>query len=131
MPQLGTVRDHMTKDLVTARPDTPAYEAIVLLLKNGISGMPVVDEEGKVVGILTERDCLKTLVQAQYHEQPTALVGELMTVDMETVGPDTTILEAAAAFVERRHRRLPVIDKGRLVGQISRRDILRAIQQLR
>ncbi|NIO47266.1 MAG: CBS domain-containing protein, partial [Planctomycetales bacterium] len=76
--------DYMAKELVTVQPDTSAYDAIGLLLKHQISGMPVVDASGKLVGILSERDCLKTLLDAQYHELPTAQVKDLMTAEVRT-----------------------------------------------
>jgi len=123
--------DYMVKELVTVRPETDAYDAIGLLLKHRISGMPVVDEAGNLVGILSERDCLKTLLEAQYHNLPTALVKDLMSTETTTITPDTDILKVADLFLNERFRRLPVVDKGRLVGQISRRDVLRAIQEVR
>ncbi|MFH1924326.1 MAG: CBS domain-containing protein [Planctomycetota bacterium] len=123
--------DYMVKELVTVCPETDAYDAIGLLLKHRISGMPVVDEAGNLVGILSERDCLKTLLEAQYHNLPTALVKDLMSTGATTITPDTDILKVADLFLNERFRRLPVVDKGRLVGQISRRDVLRAIQEVR
>ncbi|MFH1267087.1 MAG: CBS domain-containing protein [Planctomycetota bacterium] len=123
--------DYMVKELVTVRPETDAYDAIGLLLKHRISGMPVVDQAGNLVGILSERDCLKTLLEAQYHNLPTALVKDLMSTGATTITPDTDILKVADLFLNERFRRLPVVDKGRLVGQISRRDVLRAIQEVR
>lgn len=123
--------DCMTRELVTVRPDTDASEAIDLLLKHRISGMPVVDASGKLVGILSERDCLKTLLDARYHNLPTALVKDLMSTDVQTISPDTSIAKIAELFSRARYRRLPVIDKGRLVGQVSRRDVLRAIEKIR
>ena len=124
------VEDYMAKDLVTIHPEAEAYQAILLLLKHQVSGMPVVDDEGKLVGVLSERDCLKTLVHAQYHELPTALVKDLMSVELETVEPDADILRVADLFLQRKFRRLPVLKDGRLVGQISRRDVLRAIREM-
>ena len=121
----------MARQLVTVHPDTDAYEAITLLLKHQISGMPVVDEAGKLVGILSERDCLRTLVDAEYHDWPTKLVKDLMSTDPVTVNPDTGIVKVAELFLNNKFRRLPVIDNGLLVGQISRRDVLRAIQEKR
>jgi CBS domain-containing protein len=131
MARVGTAKDFMAKELVTVHPETDAYEAIVRLLKHQISGMPVTDAAGNLVGVLSERDCLTTLVQAQYHELPTASAGELMSTDVRTVSPDTDILQVAKIFLENRFRRLPVVENGRLVGQISRRDVLRAIQAVR
>lgn len=123
--------DCMVRELVTVGPETDAYNAISLLLKHQISGMPVVDESGKLVGVLSERDCLKTLFDARYHNLPTALVKDLMSVELETISPDTDVLKIAELFLHRRFRRLPVVDKGQLVGQVSRRDVLRAIQKMR
>jgi CBS domain-containing protein len=107
-----------------------AYQAIAMLLKHKISGMPVVDQAGNLVGILSERDCLKTLLHAQYYNLPTALVKDLMSTDPKTIGPDTDIYQVAEFFLDHRYRRLPVVDQGRLVGQISRRDVLKAIQRM-
>jgi len=121
----------MVRELVTVRPDTDAYDAIALLLKHRISGMPVVDESGQLVGMLSERDCLKTLLDAEYHNMPTAKVEDLMSTDLKTIAPDTGIVEIASLFLDTRVRRLAVLNKGRLVGQVSRKDVLRVIQQMR
>ena len=129
MPKLRSVKDYMATELVTVQPETSAYEAILLLLKHQISGMPVVGDRGELVGILSERDCLKTLVHAQYHDLPTAKVGDLMTTTIRTISPDMNILEVAELFLDNSFRRLPVLDEGRLVGQISRWDVLRAIRE--
>jgi CBS domain-containing protein len=131
MPSDLKAEDCMVRELVTVRPETDAYDAISLLLKHRISGMPVVDDSGKLVGVLSERDCLKTLFDAQYHNLPTALVKDLMSVELETIRPDTDVLKIAELFLQGRFRRLPVVDKGQLVGQVSRRDVLRVIQKMR
>ncbi len=131
MSSATRARDWMARDLVTAHPEMEAYEAISLLLKHQISGMPVVDGAGKLVGVLSERDCLKTLLHAQYHNLPTAFVKDLMSTDVQTIGPDTDILTIAEIFLNNKFRRLPVVDKDQLVGQISRRDVLRAVQAMR
>jgi len=130
MPATLKVEDYMATELIAAHPEMETYEAIQLLLKHEISGMPVVDDAGKLVGVLSERDCLETLADSRYHELPTALVKDLMTKDVVTVGPNTSILEVSNLFVDHRFRRFPVIDGDKLVGQISRRDVLRAIQEL-
>ncbi len=131
MPSTYLAKDFMARELVTASPEMEAYEAILLLLKHQISGMPVVDADGKLAGILSERDCLKTLVNAQYYELPTALVKDLMSTEPVTVDASTSILEVADLFLNNKFRRLPVIEDGQLVGQISRRDVLRAIREMR
>ena len=131
MSAIVKAEDCMAKDLVTVHPETDAYDAIGLLLKHEISGMPVVDNDGKLVGILSESDCLETLVDSQYHELPTALVQDLMSTELVTVGPHTDILEIAGMFLHQKLRRLPVVDEDELVGQVSRWDVLRAIQKMR
>lgn len=131
MPVTFKAEDCMVRTLVTVHPEMDAYEAIGLLLKHKISGMPVVDPSGELVGILSEKDCLKTLLDARYHDLPTALVKDLMTPAVQTITPETDILKIAEMFLHDRFRRLPVVDKGRLVGQVSRRDVLRAIQKMR
>ena len=131
MSSAHLAKDFMARELVTASPEMEAYEAILLLLKHQISGMPVVDEDGKLVGILSERDCLKTLVNAQYYELPTALVKDLMSTEPVTVNASASILEIADLFLGNKFRRLPVLEDGQLVGQISRRDVLRAIREMR
>ncbi len=130
MPETLKVRDFMAADLVTVRPEMLASEAMVLLLEHKISGMPVVDESGKLVGVLSERDCLKTLVDSQYFEMPSPLVRDLMSTDLTTVGANAGILDVAELFLHHRFRRLPVLEDDQLVGQISRRDVLRAIRSL-
>jgi len=130
MTTVATVGEFMAKELVTVHPEMDAYEAITLLLKHKISGMPVVDDKGDFVGILSERDCLNTLLDSEYHELPSALVKDLMSTDVESVTPETDILTVAERFLRKKYRRLPVLAGGRLVGQISRRDILRAIQEM-
>ena len=124
------VEDYMARQLVTVGPHTGVAEAIGLLLKHKISGMPVVDEQGKLVGVLSERDCLKPLVDAQYFERPTTHVDELMSTEVSTVGPETGIMEVAEMFLNNRYRRFPVVENGQLVGQISRRDVLRAVREV-
>jgi len=126
-----TAEDVMARKLITVSPETDAYEAIGLLLKNQISGMPVLNADGELVGILSERDCLETLTNAQYHNLPTQLVRDLMTTDLTTISADTGLLEVAKLFMQNKFRRLPVLDEdGHLIGQISRRDVLTAVQKM-
>jgi CBS domain-containing protein len=126
-----TARDVMARKLITVTPETDAFVAIDLLLKHRISGMPVLDATGTLVGILSERDCLKTLTDAQYHNMPTHPVRDLMTTELTTISADTGLLEVAKLFMQNKFRRLPVLDEdGRLIGQLSRRDVLTAVQKM-
>lgn len=133
-PQIPTAREMMTRELVTLRPDLPAVEAAAVLLKHGISGAPVVDEEGHLLGLLSEYDCLRAVASAEYEmdsRDALVFVNELMSKDCVTIGPEMGLFAVAHEFVVRRMRRFPVIENGVLIGLLSRRDALRAAVALR
>ena len=123
-------RDFMTPHLVTLRPDMELMDAIKLLLEKQISGAPVVDAQGNLVGILTERDCLAQVIVASYHGEAAGRVTEVMGHDVQTVDADASLMDIAQSFVKAKYRRYPVMDGNRLVGIISRRDVLRAALEL-
>src|SRR5690606_30196392 len=122
------VRDYMNREVVTLNPDTHLFSAIDVLLTHRVSGAPVVDAGGHLVGVLSESDCLKGILNEAYFEETCGSVKSIMSQVVETIDADADILEAAAHFVERGRRRLPVAEQGRLVGQISRRDLLRVLK---
>ena len=124
------VRDYMTGKLVTFAPDDRVLDAIHSLVEHGIAGAPVVDDHGHLVGMLSEFDCMRVVLQAGYHEHPGGRVSDYMTPDVETVSADMNIVDLASQFLDSGFRRYPVMDGNRLVGQISRRDVLRALGQL-
>ncbi len=124
-----TARDYMATTLVTFKPDMDVLEAVRMLVEYKISGAPVVDDKHQLVGILSEKDCLKAVLSATYHDDLCATVGDLMTPSVEAVDADSSIIEIAERFLEYNRRRYPVLEEGRLIGQISRRDILRAFQK--
>ncbi len=124
------IRDYMAANLVTLSPDMEILRAIHLLVENRISGAPVVDEHGNLVGMLSEQDCMRVALNAGYHEEYGGHVDEYMSNDVHTVEADASILELAQRFIEGAYRRFPVVEDARLVGQISRRDVLRALEQL-
>jgi CBS domain-containing protein len=141
-----TVRDVMTSPVVTVRRDTPLKEVARLLIDNGMSGVPVVDASGDVVGVISEGDFLikeqgavevrhrrlarllgeshATLAQLEKVGARTA--GEAMTEPALTIDPSRAIREAAAIMTSHQVNRLPVVDHGRLVGIVTRADLLRA-----
>ena len=122
-----SVRDIMTKKLVTFREETNIMVAIETLLKYKISGAPVVDKDGTVVGILSEIDTMSTLIRSLYHREWGGYVRDFMSTEVTSVSPEIGIVDLAEFFRKNHFRRLPVIDHGKLVGQVSRRDVLRAI----
>jgi CBS domain-containing protein len=125
------VADYMTKEVITFRPDMHVLDAMEVLLRRHISGAPVVDAHGKLVGILSEKDCMRTLLHSSYYRELGGLVAEYMTKEVQTVDSATSIVTAAELFMSCNYRRFPVVDGERLVGLVSRRDILKAIQGLR
>ena len=130
MPKPVTVRDYMSATLVTFTPDTDILAAINQLITRRISGAPVVDRQGNLVGVLSEKDCLHAALQASYHGESAGAVAEYMHGEVKTVDADANIADVAAMFLREDYRRYPVIRENRLVGQISRRDVLRALEAL-
>ncbi len=130
MSESVKVRDYMARDLVTLSPDTEILRAVSTLLENDIAAAPVVDEAGSLVGILTERDCMRVVLIAGYHAEYGGQVSDYMSKKVDTISADESIVDAAKLFLGHRFHRYPVLDDGRLVGQISRRDVMRALEKL-
>ncbi len=130
MMQSAMVRDFMTTDVVTVTPEADIQQAIKILLERQISGMPVLGGNGEMVGFLAVKDCLKVAYSASYHQEPAGPVSQFMSTDVVTIEPGTDIVEAADMFLKSRYRRFPVVADGRLVGLISRYDILKALERL-
>ena len=122
-----TVADIMTTQLVMFTPDTNIHKAIHVLLKKRLSGAPVVDDDGCLVGILSKKDCLKIVFSTSYHQDRGGAVREFMSTDVQTLDVDVSLIEAAEHFVKSIFRRFPVLRDGQLVGQVSRHDILKAL----
>jgi len=119
-----TARAIMTPDLVTVQPDSSIEEAIELLLDKQISGLPVVDHDGRLVGLITE---FALLAIAYDHRVKNHTVSQHMTRELITVEADDPISRVADLCIVHRVRRVPVMKNGRLVGLIARRDVLRAL----
>jgi CBS domain-containing protein len=130
MKSPSSVKDYMTKDLVTFSPETNVLSAIRILLKHKISGAPVVDDDHQVVGMVSEKDCLQTFLGSSYYNEMGELVSEIMTSPVITVDANASIVEVAEKFLKNNYRRFPVLEQGKLIGQISRRDILTAIKKI-
>lgn len=126
----ATTQDYMTRDLVTFTPDMGIHGAIQALLGAEVSGGPVLDDAGAIVGMLSIKDCLAIAFEASYHQEPGGKVAEFMSSYVETIEARTDIVEVADIFLKSRYRRFPVVEGGRLVGQISRYDVLKALGDL-
>ena len=123
-------RDYMTRHLITLTPDMEVMHAVGIFVERQISGAPVLDATGNLVGMLSEKDCMRVALSAKYYGEWGGRVAEYMHAPVATIDADMPIVEVAQLFAEREYRRYPVLEDARLVGQISRSDVLRALQQL-
>ena len=128
MSAVPRVADYMARNLVTLTPATEINRAMNILLDRGISGAPVVDAGGWLVGVLSKKDCLKAALEASYYRDWGGTVDKYMSREVQTLEADTDILQAVKAFLDTPFRRFPVLQDGRLVGQLSRADALRAMR---
>jgi len=132
------VSQYMTTNLVTLKSDMNVYYAIGLLLKNNISGAPVIDDNSHLVGILSEKDCLRIFTDTSLQNIPvseTILLGrgtvdQFMSKNVCTVDASTDLFTVADLFLKNNFRRFPVLKEKKIVGQISRRDVLKAIKDI-
>lgn len=126
------VEDYMTGKLITFSPDQSILGVMEIFAKHHISGGPVVDSNGFLVGIISEADCMKQISESRYFNQPILdkSVERYMTKNVETIPHDMSIFDAAGVFDRHNRRRLPVMKKDILVGQISRKDIVIAFLKL-
>lgn len=127
MPSRPTISAYMATRLVTLPPDMEINRAMVVLLENRFSGAPVVNAIGELVGVLSKKDCFRSAMHASYHGKPGGLVADYMSRNVETLDADMDLFVAAEAFLKSPYRRFPVLHEGRLVGQISRADLLRGL----
>lgn len=139
--------DIMTRRVVTVHPDTPVRDAVHLMLQNDMSGLPVVERDGTLTGIVTEGDFLRRAelgterkrrrwlemligphrLADEYVQSHAKTVGEVMTQDVVTAAPDAPLDQIVAAMERHRVKRIPVVREGRLVGIVSRANLLRAL----
>lgn len=119
--------DIMVTRLVTLSPHVDVLDAVRILLKNRISGAPVVDPQGKYLGVFSEKCAMQVILDAAYESLPTNHVGAFMDTQARTIRPNTDLLSIAQVFLLTNFRRLAVVDEdGTLLGQISRRDVMAA-----
>lgn len=121
---MKTAKEVMTKVVITVSPETTIEQVVGILLENNISGAPVVDAGQKMVGVISEFQLLELIFSPDLRSSP---VCQFMTTDVIHVRPETPLTDIASQFVLHRIRRLPVVDDGRVLGVISRRDLLRQV----
>jgi CBS domain-containing protein len=128
-----TVSDYMTKNLITFRPEQSVLEVMETLIKKKISGGPVVNDKYELVGIISEGDCMKQISESRYYNQPMEdiKVEQHMAKNIDTIDGNMNVFDAANKFLESKHRRFPIVENGKLVGQISQKDVLKAALKLK
>jgi CBS domain-containing protein len=123
------ISDYMATKLVTFKPEDNIFYAMDCFLDHGISGAPVVNDDGVLVGMLSEVDLIDVVMQGGYYDEPEGVVRDFMKTPVDTVTTDEDIFHVAKRFREEHRHRFPVVRNGRLVGQISRRDVLRCVRE--
>ena len=125
------VRDFMTRQLWTIAPTVEVFDAIETLLRRHISGAPVLDHRNRYLGVFSEKTAMRALVSALYEWIPGAAVDQYVNTDLRRIIDDQDSLEAIShKFQTTPYRRLPIVRDGQLLGQVSRRDVLRAQHRL-
>ncbi len=124
------VVNYMLAKPITVKPDINVHEAAQKILENKVSGVAVVDADNNLVGMLSELDCLQAIVSAVYNGNSpgAALVEDIMTKDVEVNKPGDDIIDVASSMLDHKHRRRPVVENGKLIGQVTCRQILSAIK---
>ena len=131
MDSLPKISEFMDQVVPTIGPDMQIMKAVDYLLRHRVTGVPVVDSDGNLLGIITETDLLKLVTEGIQGQPPTgATVAEYMSTDVVTVPPTMDIYFVAGIFLKNKFRRLPVVEDGKIVGAITRFDLLRVVQAL-
>ncbi len=122
-----TVADYMTRRVITLTKDTHVIDAIKKLLENKVTSAPVVDEQGRLIGLFSEKDSIKVFLESVYNQGMAGKVGDHMSTGTISVDADSSIVELAEKFDHSSVRSFPVFEDGKFVGMISRTDVLKAL----
>ena len=127
------VKDYMSTSLITFKEHENIMDVAEKLTKHKISGGCVVDDNNKLLGLISEGDCMKQISDSRYYNMPldNATVGKRMTCNVDTIDGNMNVMDAAKLFIEKRFRRFPIVEHGKLIGQISQSDVLRAAVRLK
>ncbi len=124
------VRDYMTTDHLAFTPETDVLKAIHQLLAHQLTGAPVLGTDGKLVGFFSERDALKAGLNASYYEQPGGPVSQFMSHEAKSLDAQSSMADAVEMFLANHYHCYPVVSGDRVIGQLSRRDALKALEKL-
>ena len=127
------VSDFMTRDLITFKSSQSVEEVVNALIKHRISGGPVVNDNNELIGVISEGDCIKQISESRYYNMPMQdkTIEKHMATNVETIDGNMNIFDAASKFIEAKRRRFPIVENGKLVGQISQKDVLKAAMKLK
>ena len=128
------VSDYMTTNLITFKAGDSLDHVIEQLITHKISGGPVVNDENELIGIISEGDCIKHISDSMYYNMPmdsTNTVEKNMVLAVETIDKNMNIFDAATKFISSKRRRFPIVENGKLIGQISQKDILKAALKMK
>ncbi len=121
--------DYMSVNPVTFTSETDIFDAIHQLLERKVSGGTVLNDNNEVIGVISELDCLKAVIQTGYYHEGGGTVGDFMhTGDIEYMDLHTSLIDAAQVILNTHHRRMPIVEHGKFVGQISARSLLQAFK---
>jgi CBS-domain-containing membrane protein len=128
------VSDYMTMNLITFKAEDSLDHVIEQLITYKISGGPVVNDKNELIGIISEGDCIKHISDSMYYNMPmdsANTVGKNMVSEVETIDKNMNIFDAATKFISSKRRRFPIVENGKLIGQISQKDILKAALKMK
>lgn len=127
------IKDYMNEKPVTTSPDTCLTEIAQLTIKNKVSGVLVIDESKQFLGMISELDCLKAMAEGLYNQgqgTPSLRAKDIMNCDIVTATPDSILMDVVSSMLSEGQRRRPVIEDGKLVGQVTCRQLLKLIDSL-
>lgn len=118
----------MSPNVITVTPEEDIYEAIRIMVLNNVTGLPVVEADDTLVGIITEKDVLGLLYDG---EDESGTVRQYMTAEVVTFSPEDDLKAVVETFISHAFRRVPILDEGKLIGVISRKDVVRHISNVK
>lgn len=124
-----TAKDIMTEEVIRVRPETPVYDAIELLVENEITGMPVVDDESNLVGVLSEKDVLAMLYAMEDSTGQT--VGDYMSTGVVSLDVNANLTNLCDCLMQNVFRRVLITDNGKLAGVVSRSDMIKIVLKIK
>ena len=127
------VKDYMSKEVITFNKSDSIFEAKRIMLEKKISGAPIINKSGKLIGIISESDLMKQIVDSKYYNMPMSktTISKYMTKNVDFISPNETIFDVAEKFLRLKRKRFPVMESNKILGIISRVDIISAALNVR